>query len=488
MARALDLTLSYEPMLKQGQFHSLAAKYRSFAGGWGNGKTSAGCAETFALLMEYPGTNCIISRKTRPELRSTTWDMWVNGDKSQPKGWHGVPKELIITHRQSDLYMELMTPTGIPSKVWGLPLDDPAKLENFNLGLFWIDQAEEIEEELFLKFHGRLRQMAGPRQGLLTWNPAGHSWLWHRFIDPKRPDKWKRIYQAIEASTYDNPNLPEDYLEQFEGLPEMWIKRFVEGSHDVFVGQIFTSYDPDLHVIRPFRIPEHWQRFMCIDPGIRHEGAVVWMARSPDNQWFVYREHLEANRDVRWWAEFTKKAEAADDWGGPEEIIPDAHRWIGPESQQRAQTDGRTVLDLWYDEGFFPQIADRDPSARISAISKGLTGDAGSRHPATGAVPSPRLYVFGTCGWMQRYLPQYRWRPQRVNYTEEDSAEKPRKKDDHNIDCLGHILLGARDIPALQDDRSVDRPAGSPAAQLESECWEHAQAIHEGRQTHDVLA
>jgi hypothetical protein len=42
---------------------------------------------------------------------------------------------------------------------------------------------------------------------------------------------------------------------------------------------------------------------------------------------------------------------------------------------------------------------------------------------------------------MVRYLPQYRWKPQRSNFTEEDSAERPRKKDDHNIDNLGHILV-----------------------------------------------
>jgi hypothetical protein len=48
---------------------------------------------------------------------------------------------------------------------------------------------------------------------------------------------------------------------------------------------------------------------------------------------------------------------------------------------------------------------------------------------------------------MLEYLPQYRWRPQRTNFTEEDAPEKPRKKDDHNIDNLGHILLAFDDAP-----------------------------------------
>src|SRR3990167_9212786 len=132
--RTLEISLPYRPLVKQEAAHQLDSKYRGFCGGWGNGKTSWGCAETFVTLQEFPGTNCIVARKTRPELKSTTWEMLIHGDPGQPNGWHGIPKELIHTYNRSELYLELMTSMpGVYSKVWGMPLDDPAKLENFNL-------------------------------------------------------------------------------------------------------------------------------------------------------------------------------------------------------------------------------------------------------------------------------------------------------------------------------------------------------------------
>jgi hypothetical protein len=445
---AVNITLDYKPLPKQQQFHGLKAKYRGFCGGWGNGKTSAGCAETFIRLMEYPGTECIIARKTRPELKATTWKMWVHGDNS-PGGWAGVPREVIRLYNRSDLYMELVN----GSIIHGLPLDDPKKIENYNLGLFWIDQAEEIDYDIFLKFHGRLRQQRAPREGLLTFNPNGHNWLWQRFIDPTRPVKWKIGYRCIEATPFDNPNLPEDYIDQFEGLPKHWYDRFVLGSHEVFVGQIFVDFNPDVHVIDPFHIPSAWERWQCFDPGIRHEGCLSWMARDSNGNAYYYREVLEANQDISWWAATCFEEESHPDWGGADEEI--WRRLVGREALIRAQTDGRTVLDLMNDNGWYPEFADRDPSARISRITEYLRPKRGHKHPfdeppqsvyskATGqeiGKGSPRLYIFNTCEKMMQYLPQYRWKPQRVNFTEEEPAEKPRKKDDHNIDNLGHILV-----------------------------------------------
>lgn len=449
--QALELQLPYKPMVKQELAHQLSAKYRGFCGGWGNGKTSWGCVETFASLHEFPGTRWIIARKTRPELKSTTWDMFINGDPTQPHGWHGIPQETIKSFNKSDLVLEFLN----GSIVYGLPLDDPRKLENFNLGGFWIDQAEEVEEDIFLRFHGRLRQRGAPREGLLSFNPNGHNWLWKRFFDPNRPGLWKKSYKAVEATTFDNPNLPEDYFEQFAGLPDVWLQRFVHGSHEVFIGQIFTDYNSEVHVIQPFAIPSNWERWRCIDPGIRHEGCVSWLARDPHGNCFYYREVLEANQPVGWWAAKIFEEEAKSDYGGPNEKI--FRTLIGPEAQQRSQTDGRTVLWHFHKYGIYPEPADKDPSARISAITEYLRPLPGHPHPWRGGDAAPRLYIFSTCDKLQEYIPQYRWRPQRTNFAEEDAPEKPRKKDDHNIDCLGHILLALDGLPPVDSvNRDMD--------------------------------
>ena len=471
----VDVDLEYSPNPKQRDAHGMRGKYRGFCGGWGNGKTTWGCVETFVRLMEFPKTECIIARKTRPELKATTWKMWVLGDTS-PGGWRGVPKECIRVYNRSDLYMELIN----GSVVHGVPLDDPAKLENYNLGLFWVDQAEEIEEDIFLKFHGRLRQQGAPREGLLTFNPNGHNWLWRRFIDPRRPEGFIRQYSAVEATPFDNPNLPEDYIEQFENLPKHWYERFVLGSHEVFVGQIFVDYNPDIHVIAPFRIPSDWERWTCYDPGIRHEGAISWVARDYEGNAYYYREVVEAGQDVSWWASTWLEKEAENDWGGPDEEI--ARRLVGPEARIRSQNDGRSVLDLLHDSGVYPEFSDRDPAARISRITEYLRPKAGHLHPfgdvVEGVSGSPRLYIFSDCTKLQEWLPQYRWKPQRTNFSEEDSPEKPRKKDDHNIDNLGHILVAFDDLPEME---GRDRRRGDAESRFLEEHFEHELALANNR-------
>src|SRR5947208_17061018 len=126
--------------------------------------------------------------------------MFVNGD-TQETGWRGIPTELLKVHNRSELYIELFN----GSKVHGLPLDDPKKLENYNLGLFMIDQAEEVEEDVLLKIHGRLRQHNAPREGIFLFNPNGHNYLWKRFIDPERKHSWRKLYKCVEATPFDNP-------------------------------------------------------------------------------------------------------------------------------------------------------------------------------------------------------------------------------------------------------------------------------------------
>jgi len=456
-----EVRVEYRPNPKQEIFHGLTAKYRGFCGGWGNGKTSGGCVEFFMLLLEYPGTKSIVARKTRPELRSTTWDMLVQGD-TQPTGWHGIPKEVIEQYNRSDLYIKLRN----GSEIHGMPLDDLKKLENYNLGLFMVDQAEEIEEEFLLKVQGRLRQVDSPRQGLFLFNPNGHNWLWKRFIDPDRPEKWHELFKCVEATPFDNPNLPTDYLEQFETLPQHWYDRYVMGSHEVFVGQIFVDFDPEIHMIDPFPIPSDWERWMCIDPGIGHEGAASWCARDNDDNVYYYRELVTANQPADWWADEIHTAESQIDIGGPDEEM--FVRLIGPESLQRAQTDGRTVKEIFEENGIDDlEIADKNPLARINRITSRLRPHPNHEHPEEPelTVPiisqrtgqeigrgAPRLYIFKSCEYTRETLPQYRWRPSRQTYLDETAPEKPRKKDDHTVDNLGHILVAIGDsIPDVPE-------------------------------------
>lgn len=446
----VTIELDYDPNPKQRVFHAMGEKYRFFVGGWGNGKTDAGVAEAFALAMEYPGTTGLIARKTRPELRATTQRQFFEGGRG-PKGcWPGCPQEVIRKFNKTDNELTLINDTKI--HFW--PLDDPDKLSNINLSWFLIDQGEEVPEEMFQMLQGRLREASGPRLGMVLANPNGHDWIWRRNVFLKGGGAY-RDHGMVHATTYDNPNLPADYIESLQNMPEAWVKRFVEGSFDVFSGQIWPEFDPDVHVIRPFPIPDYWDIYEGIDHGRRNPTSVLWAAFDERNNGFIFDEHYEAGRLVGYHAKAV--LEKRTFYHNPVLSVIDAS------AAAKDPNTGRSVVDEYWDHGIVTVPSDRHVQARINRIAEWLMLDKNHPHPVTGELSEdgwPKLYIFANCVNLIEHTQQYQWKKQPI-MREEDAPEKPLEKDDHDVDAMGYILM-TRPHPAAPFAYGED--PDSPAA------------------------
>lgn len=450
-SQPISIELNYKPLPKQGDFHGLSAKYRLFVGGWGNGKSSAGCAEAFILAMEYPGSVGLIMRKTRPELKATTEHQFFHGGGGNPKtDWTGCPEELIKTHNKSENKLTLIN--GSIIHFW--PADDPDKLSNLNLGWFLIDQAEEVTEEIFNMLQGRLRQRNAPRMGLLLANPNGHDWLWRIFVYLKYPD-----HKYIHAKTTDNPNLPKDYVDALMKMPESWRKRFIEGSFDVFSGQIFPEFDPEVHTLNPFPIPEWWDGFEGIDWGYRNPTSVLWLKMDTMGNAFVVDEHLEAQRLASYHA--GKILDRRAQWGEP------VASKIDPSAAKIDPTSGRSVIDEFNEQGIIVSGADNSRIAGINRLGEWLREDPSHPHPLTGELHPkhddpkeprgyPHLWIFKNCTQLIEHLPQYQW-IKKPPTSEIDPKEKPLEKDDHDVDALRYVLMD-RPLPTLVSNNPFDNP------------------------------
>jgi phage terminase large subunit len=432
----VEIRLEYKPKPKQYEFHALAAKYKLFIGGWGNGKTSAGCAEAFTLAMEYPGCTGLVLRRTRPELKATTEPQLLNGGGGPSGDWTGIPEEVIRKHNKTDNLLELIN----GSKIIFWPADDPEKLSNLNLGWFLIDQAEEVSEEIFQTLHGRLRQANGPRVGILLANPNGHDWIWRRFVYLKYPD-----HKYVHAKTTDNDTLPKDYVESLMKMPKAWVERYVEGSFDVFSGQIFPEFDRNFHVISPFPMADWYEGMEGIDWGYRNPTSVLWTKFDDKGNCFVVDEHLEANRLVHHHAE--KIHERRAEWGQPMETL------IDPSSSKTDPTSGRSVIDEFNDHGILVTPADNARIAGINRIGEWMRLDPTHPHPITNEIHPmanaenpedrrgwPRLYIFSNCVQLIEHLGQYQWK-KKPPQQEDEAKEKPLEKDDHDVDALRYTLM-----------------------------------------------
>jgi len=443
----IDINISYRPLPKQEEFHGMRKKFRFFVGGWGNGKTSAGVVEALMLAIEHPGSTGLICRKTRPELKATTQHHFFNGGGGDRVGdYEGCPKELIRTFNKTEGKLELIN--GSVIHFW--PLDEPQKLSNMNLGWFLVDQAEEVPEEMFIMLRGRLRQRNAPRCGLILANPEGHNWIWMYCV--QRPVDFPEM-GMVHAKTKDNPMLPKDYIESLEKMPKAWVERFMEGSFDVFSGQIWPEFDVDVHTIKPFEIPMEWEVIEGIDHGRRNPTAVLWAALDDKGNCFIVDEHYEAGQLVAYHAK--KILQNRVHFKLPTYTVIDAS------AAQKDPNTGRSVIDEYWDHGIPTIPSDRHVAARINRIAEWFMLDPEHPHPVTGEFRKegwPRLYIFKNCVELIEHIQQYQWK-KKPPTQEADAKEEPLAKDDHDVDCLGYILMTRPNPTTIPEPEKMKTPA-----------------------------
>src|SRR5438128_2100530 len=181
----------YEPSEKQQAFHANPAKYRCVLGAWGAGKTTLLCVEDVLLAMEFPGSLGAVYRKTYPALRDTTKRDYLRH----------LPPELVKREIKSEGREEIEFLNG--SRTLFRCLDDFRKLGSTQFDRVSIDEAWEIEEEVFRTLaYGRLRGAVGPRRLMLATNPPNiDHWLYKFFVEEAETDQER---QTFHFSTYDN--------------------------------------------------------------------------------------------------------------------------------------------------------------------------------------------------------------------------------------------------------------------------------------------
>lgn len=177
------------------------------------------------------------------------------------------------------------------------------------------DELTHFEEFQYLYLTSRCRStipgiVARVRSGSNPGN-IGHAWVRKRFVEPA-PAGFKMIYDP-KSKTYrsfipslleDNPHLNEmdpNYRNRLELLPEAERRAKIYGDWWTFAGQVFTEWNPDIHVITPFKIPSWWPKVLCVDWGYEHMLYAGWLAISPLGEIYLYKEYHSKRESVKVW-------------------------------------------------------------------------------------------------------------------------------------------------------------------------------------------
>jgi hypothetical protein len=193
-------------------FFASTARYPAMISAWGTGKSMTAILKAMDLSIRYPGNLGLVVRQDFTDLRDSTIKDF--------EKYTGIP---VPTNKDVKLSngSQIMFRHGSELK----------KLQNINLGWFFIEQAEEFEsDEQFQLLRGRLRREGVPHQGFVIANACGHNWLWRMWKQNPTED-----FELTEATTFDNPHLPEEFVKDLARMKEQspsHYRRFVLNSHE----------------------------------------------------------------------------------------------------------------------------------------------------------------------------------------------------------------------------------------------------------------
>lgn len=399
------------PNAKQKEFLLSMIRYTAYGGARGGGKSWAVRFKAVLLALNYAGITILILRKTYPELLQN----------------HILPLNAMLKDiaRYKETDKTFYFPNGSRIIFGYCDTDkDVKRYQGTEYDVIFMDEATHFSEFVFACLKACIRGTNGlPKRFYLTCNPGGvgHEWVKRLFINRDfRAGEKPEDYTFIKATVYDNTNLMEadpEYVAQLESLPPDLRKAWLDGSWDLFAGQFFPEWNPDVHVIEPIMIPKHWRKYVALDYG-SDMLACYWIAIDEHGVGYVYRELYEGRDNHKGANNAGHIASAAVE--RIKELTPDDEEiylyLAPPDLWNKSNQTGRSTADTFRDYGISLTKVSNDRINGWMEMKEWLRVV-----PDENGDPFTRLRVFTTCPNLIRCIPALQYDEKIVN----DAAKQP---------------------------------------------------------------
>lgn len=412
---SVPFVLDFTPTEKQREFFLSEAKFTAYGGARGGGKSFALRYKLLLLCLAYPGIRVLLVRRTYPELRE---------NHIRPLCELLCGKTPLAKYRELEKSFDFFCGSHMLLGYLSSH-DDLLRYQGLQFDIIAVDEATQIDEEMFLVLCASLRGAnAFPKRMYLTCNPGGigHGWVKRLFIDRcyrngEDPDD----YRFIPASVYDNKALmaeDPDYVKRLEALPEGLRAAWLCGRWDVFSGQFFSEFDERKHIVSPFSFPERTVFYCAMDYGLDMLAA-LFIAVTPDGRAYVYDEVYESGLIVSRAAE-RMKPKCTEGMT----IIAPADLW------SRTKDSGRSVAELFAENGIYLTKLSPNRIDGWLALKQWLADEDGV----------PKLRFFPGCVNIIRTLPLLLYDPK----SHGDASTEPHEIT-HAPDALRYFASYCRD-------------------------------------------
>jgi phage terminase large subunit len=410
------------------------------AGPAGTGKTRANLEKVYRCCQKYPGCRWLIMRKTRRSLTETA--LVTLEELVIPSGdpvLRGPKRQQRSTYRFDN--GSLIVLAGY---------DEPQKLYSSEYDGIYIPEANEISEGEFEQLFRAMRWNGMPyRQILLDCNPQGPTHWLKRWADGGR-------LQFLNSKHEDNPRwfdsktkdwTPDGkvYLENLDRLTGVRYLRLRKGLWVQAEGVVYEWYDPGIHLINRFEIPQSWTRYKVVDFGYTNPFVCQWWAEDHDGRLYRYREIYMTGKLVEDHARQIKEIDRINKEPQARVVICDH------------DAEDRATLERHLIRGTTP--AKKDVSPGIQAVQSRMRVQGDNK---------PRIFLLRdslvqrdpdlaekkkpTC--TEEEIENYRW-----DERSELKKEVPVKEDDHGVDAMRYMVFWLDD--RLTIGKMPNQPDGS---------------------------
>lgn len=301
-------TLGYTPNSVQERVHRSLAFIRALFSGNGVGKTTACIQEA---IWTATGTHPYRETARIPNVTIIVLDDSSKADtvymsQLRKKRWYD-PEKLKLEKHGRSYTQEVTFPNG---SSWLFMTHEMAedKWESIECACVIFD--EPPPRFIFIALLRGMREKNMKPWIMFAGTPRGRyaPWMYRELYRPWKFGEDPEI-ECFFGSTDDNlMNLDEDTLKRWEKrYTKAELKTRRHGSFEFLSGRIFTDFDRERHIEKPFEWPRSWPCILAIDPHLRKNHVGVVLGVDPDKEVHVIAE-FETSLAGRKAAEFFIRA------------------------------------------------------------------------------------------------------------------------------------------------------------------------------------
>ena len=399
-------------MLKhQLAFINSKSPFIALVSGFGAGKTDALIMKTLKLLFEienaqiavYQPTVDLVKKIMYPRFEEILSNAGLRYKLNKSEGIIDIPDIGTILFRS---------------------MENPDRIIGYEVHHSFFDELDTLDadkaREVWQKALGRNRKRIVPRNGKttimkntcnVTTTPEGFRFVYKRWMKEK-----KEGYELIQASTYDNPFLPKEYIDNLrESYPKELIDAYLNGKFvNLESGTVYPNYDPELNHCQETIKQDLETLHIGMDFNVSHMSAVIGVKR------YGKLQILAEISDVRDTPAMIDAIKDKYDTGRTIYIYPDASG-----RSSKSVDASKSDISLLKDAGFRVNAPKKNPPVRnrIVSVNSMLCNAKGQRH---------LLINKHTCPGLIDDLLEQAY----------DKNGNPMKSNnvDHSLDALGYIV------------------------------------------------